>query len=294
MGALVEINTDGIAKLGQTIGSWLGLEARAIELKAEAEAFAIVRKVDAENAANLARLQGEEQVANYILACEKRKMNNAKSVVELAQTQFAEGEQVSNEPVNQDWVNRFFTIVEDISDVEMQKLWSQILTGEVKKPKSYSLRTLEVLRNMTKEEAELFIKAITYVIDDSLIINRTEYMSVQEMLLLEDIGLINSNILTKYYTIPSIPFFIIPINKKYALAVTNPITQELKVEIPVKALTPAGIELLKLVETITSNEVYKYIAKLLYEKGCANVIKHKIKEWNPGSNIALEDEGEKL
>lgn len=201
---------------------------------------------------------------------------------------------MSDEPVNKDWLNRFFTIVEDVSDAEMQQLWARILAGEVKKTKSYSLRTLEVLRNMTKEEANLFVKAKAYVIDDSFIINRTEYMSVQEMLLLEDIGLINSNILTKYYTIPSIPFFIIPINKKYALAVTNPITQELKVEIPVKALTPAGIELLKLVETITSNEVYKYIAKVLYENGCTNVIKHKIKEWNLGSNIALECEGEKL
>ena len=294
MGALIEVNTDGLAKLAETVGGWFGWNARAIEHNAEAEAYATVRKVDAENAANLARLQGEEQVESYILTREKRKMNNVQNVVEQAQQHFVDGEQVSDEPVNQDWLNRFFNIVEDVSDAEMQQLWARILAGEVKKTKSYSLRTLEVLRNMTKEEANLFVKAKAYVIDDSFIINRTEYMSVQEMLLLEDIGLINSNILTKYYTLPPIPFFIIPINKKYALAVTKPITQELTVEIPVKSLTPAGVELLKLVETITSNEVYKYIAKVLYENGCTNVIKHKIKEWNPGSNIALECEGEKL
>ena len=287
-------NTDGLAKLAETVGGWFGWNARAIEHNAEAEAYATVRKVDAENAANLARLEGEEQVANYIIAREKRKMNNVQNVVEQAQQYFVDGEQVSDEPVNQDWLNRFFNIVEDVSDAEMQQLWARILAGEVKKTKSYSLRTLEVLRNMTKEEANLFVKAKAYVIEDSFIINRTEYMSVQEMLLLEDIGLINSNILTKYYTLPPIPLFIIPINKKYALAVTKPITQELTVEIPVKSLTPAGVELLKLVETITSNEVYKYIAKVLYENGCTNVIKHKIKEWNPGSNIALECEGEKL
>lgn len=287
-------NTDGLAKLAETVGGWFGWNARAIEHNAEAEAYATVRKVDAENAANLARLQGEEQVESYILTREKRKMNNVQNVVEQAQQYFVDGEQVSDEPVNQDWLNRFFNIVEDVSDAEMQQLWARILAGEVKKTKSYSLRTLEVLRNMTKEEANLFVKAKAYVIHDSFIINRTEYMSVQEMLLLEDIGLINSNILTKYYTLPPKTTFPIAIDKEYILFATNPITQELKVEIPVKSLTPAGVELLKLVDTITSSEVYKYVAKILYKKGCTNVIKHKIIEWTSDSKIAFKPECEKL
>ena len=132
-------NTDGLAKLAQIVGNWLGLEARAIERNADAEAYATVRKIDAENAATLIRLQGEEQVANYMLAREKRKLNNVQNVIEQAQQHFVEGEQVSDEPVNQDWVNRFFTIVEDVSDVEMQQLWARILAGEVKKTKSYSI-----------------------------------------------------------------------------------------------------------------------------------------------------------
>lgn len=165
MGALVDINTDGLAKLAQTIGNWLGLEARAIERNAEAEAYAYVRKVDAENAANLIRLQGEEQVANYIIAREKRKLNNVQSIVSMTQEQFIEGEKVSDEPVNPDWLNRFFSIVEDVSDSEMQKLWAQILAGEVKRPKSYSLRTLELLRNISKEEALEIQDASRYYIN---------------------------------------------------------------------------------------------------------------------------------
>ena len=78
--------------------------------------------MDAENAANLIRLQGEEQVANYIIAREKRKLNNVQSIVSMTQEQFIEGEKVSDEPVNPDWLNRFFSIVEDVSDSEMQKL----------------------------------------------------------------------------------------------------------------------------------------------------------------------------
>ena len=158
-------NTDGLAKLAETVGGWFGWNARAIEHNAEAEAYATVRKVDAENAAALIKLQGEDQLADYILAREKRKMNNVQSVVEQAQQHFVEGEQVSREPVNQDWVNRFFTIVEDVSDSEMQKLWAQILAGEIKRPKSYSLRTLELLRNLTIEEALDIQEASKYYIN---------------------------------------------------------------------------------------------------------------------------------
>lgn len=85
-------NTDGLAKLAETVGGWFGWNARAIEHNAEAEAFASVRKAEAENAAALIRLQGEEQVANYMLARERRKMNNAQNVVEQAQQHFVEGE----------------------------------------------------------------------------------------------------------------------------------------------------------------------------------------------------------
>ena len=169
MGALVDINTDGLAKLAQIVGNWLGLEARAIERNAEAEAYAHIRKTDAENAAALARLQGEEQLANYMLAREKRKMNNTISVVDLAQTQFTEGEQASDEPVNSDWLNRFFSIVEEVSDKDMQQLWARILAGEVKRPKSYSLRTLELLKNISPKEAEVINLASGYLIEDQLL-----------------------------------------------------------------------------------------------------------------------------
>ena len=40
----------------------------------------------------------------------------------------------------------------------MQTIWGRILAGETKQPKSYSLRTLEFLKNLSKTEAEVFTK----------------------------------------------------------------------------------------------------------------------------------------
>lgn len=64
--------------------------------------------------------------------------------------------EVSEEPVEDNWRTRFFNIAEDISDADMQKFWGKVLAGEVAKPGTYSLRTLEILRNLSRNEAEAF------------------------------------------------------------------------------------------------------------------------------------------
>ena len=83
----------------------------------------------------------------------------------------------------------------------MQLLWAKVLAGEIKEPSSYSLRTLDVLRNISKEEAEYFVKIFNdsiktesekYVISadhDYLLKNGINY---SDILMLEEIGLINS------------------------------------------------------------------------------------------------------
>lgn len=100
-----------------------------------------------------------------------------------------------------DWFIRYYEASGDISDKEMQVLWAKILAGEIEKPSSYSLRTLDVLRNMSKEEAECFVKICNasikieskkYVIpadQDYLSKNGIDY---SDILMLEEIGLINS------------------------------------------------------------------------------------------------------
>lgn len=269
-------NTDGLAKLAETVGGWFGWNARAIEHNAEAEAYATVRKVDAENAANLARLQGEEQVANYILAREKRKMNNAKSVVELAETQFAEGEQVSNEPVNQDWVNRFFTIVEDISDVEMQKLWARILAGEVKQPKSYSLRTLEILRNMTKEEAERITQVSPYVLYNGIICSEDFGINIEAQSFLDELGLVCGEEMIITYTISADSPQSILIDSSHFLNLYS--SENIQVKLKYYTLTKAGKEIF----TLTSRDNSQFINDLAshFKKSkLSKITLNKIVEW---------------
>lgn len=66
--------------------------------------------------------------------------------------------EVSKEPVNKDWITRFFNISQDISDEYLQELWAKILAGEIKQPNSFSLRTLDTLKNISYKEAKDFEK----------------------------------------------------------------------------------------------------------------------------------------
>lgn len=64
---------------------------------------------------------------------------------------------------NFDWLMRFFEAVGNISNEELQQLWGRVLANEISRPKSCSLRTLDMIWNMTLEEARAFSTLSQYV-----------------------------------------------------------------------------------------------------------------------------------
>lgn len=108
---------------------------------------------------------------------------------------------VSKDPVNPDWICRFFSSVENIGDKELHDVWSRILAGEVKNPNSYSYRALEVLKNMTRQEVDQLQKLasfsmgseeIQFIFDDDRILSKYG-IKFNDILILEECGLINSS-----------------------------------------------------------------------------------------------------
>lgn len=63
---------------------------------------------------------------------------------------------VSTESVDDDWLAGFFAHARTVSGIEMQALWSRVLALEVGTPGSFSPRSLDVLRKMTRREADTF------------------------------------------------------------------------------------------------------------------------------------------
>jgi len=57
-----------------------------------------------------------------------------------------------------DWVERFITLCEDTSNDSMQKLWAKILAGETVSPGTFSIKSLQTLKQMTQREADALQK----------------------------------------------------------------------------------------------------------------------------------------
>ena len=112
--------------------------------------------------------EGEQSLGAIAESAEKfqskKRIANMQSIVGQAIDQMPE--QVPDTPVDHDWTARFFDNAKDVSDEEMQKLWAKLLAGEVECPGSVSLRTLDILREMTQKEAELFARAVNYIFMD--------------------------------------------------------------------------------------------------------------------------------
>jgi hypothetical protein len=81
---------------------------------------------------------------------------NIERITSVAAAELAGDTAVVEERPDPDWVMRFFGSAEDITSQQLQELWGRILAGEIRKPGSYSLRTLEFVRNISKAEADLF------------------------------------------------------------------------------------------------------------------------------------------
>lgn len=72
--------------------------------------------------------------------------------------------------LTQTWILNFMDNIKFISDEQIQELFARILSGEIQQPGSYSLRTIEFLKNLKKEELELCIKLMKYICAEKYLI----------------------------------------------------------------------------------------------------------------------------
>ena len=86
---------------------------------------------------------------------ERNRQQHIENITSIAAAELAQQEDVPDEKPDEDWISKFFSSAQDISSEQMQNLWGRILAGEIKRPGTYSLRTLEFVKNISKLDAPL-------------------------------------------------------------------------------------------------------------------------------------------
>jgi hypothetical protein len=278
-----------LAKLLDTIKSGVGIiykptqirrnaKAKAYELETIAKAKSKIKHLNSNLPLKLGLKGNEADLINRINDSSTyqaiKKQQNIDSVIKIAAMELSNAENISKDPVDEDWTIRLINNSADSSSKYAQNLWGKILAGEIAKPGSYSLRTLEILKNMSQKEAEIFIKFgkfAMYQNNISFIINDENFLQQQNLhfidkILLEEIGLVIQSGIGMEFKLSQVSdpntatqiFFYddrcIIINR----SINTP-----KQSLPMIKFTQSGTELLKLISPGFFN---KYYVELLASK----------------------------
>lgn len=160
-------------------------DAKAYEVKvlADADAYRIKVLEDAKSIA-IAQQKNEtaivlDEAAKRLIHQEIKRQLNLDDILSSALDIVWNHPIVTENTINADWLTRFINISQDVSEEEMKNLWAQVLAKEAIAPGSFSLRTLECLKNLSKEEANLFVIASSLVMtyeDNKIIHNNIELL----------------------------------------------------------------------------------------------------------------------
>ena len=98
----------------------------------------------------------------------REEVNVARAILHAEDILTATWEQGSEEHMDEDWLYEWRDRAGKVSKEDLQRLWGQVLAGEVKEPGSFSLRTLAVLSLLKKSDAELIARIAPFVADDAV------------------------------------------------------------------------------------------------------------------------------
>ena len=179
-----------------------------------------------------------------------------------------------------DWFMRFFEAAGNISDEDMQQLWAKVLASEVDSPGNFTLRTIEVLHNLTKKEAKLFERCIPFVViseirpyitdmlDDFALTSLTKFgIFGEDLLLLQDCNLLTESRYNSYLKEDERQLPLTIENGEYQICMeARHIDQSLTVAIGRCELTNAGQEIMRIIQIKPNNDYLFLLAKKLKEK----------------------------
>lgn len=204
----------------------------------------------------------------------RKEINVSKAILHAEDILKDERQEATKETIEDDWLFTWRKCAGNVSTDELQSLWGKVLAGEVKQPGSYSLRTLDFLKGLSKTEAKLISKIACYVIFASIIrIKEKELIYsniINDLIYLQEIGIItgvNSTGLNSTLKSSSKECFetvLISYNKAIVIRHEDVFHQ---IRLPLYKLTEIGKNVIKLADFETNMEYLKSIAIEFVNKG---------------------------
>ncbi len=240
-----------------------------------------------------------KEVANDLLMSGKMtyteyyKANNFLMVAKKADNYYKEHPRIEEQGMYDfDWFVRFFEAVGNVSDETMQNLWAKILAGEIARPSTFSLKAIDVMRNLSKRDAELFIKVCSHSFMSSVtniyLPNEDEYIEsvgiqYTDIMKLSELGLIfNDATITLNINLSTQPLILVNTHDLIMLMTSASGNSE-KISIRQYPFTEVGKELSALISESVSEEDFLRYSQVLSHNKTYKISVHKVIKWNDDS-----------
>ncbi|MBK4255797.1 DUF2806 domain-containing protein, partial [Enterobacter hormaechei] len=117
------------------------------------------------NIENLSNIVTSQVVAKEV----QKEINIAKSLLIAEEILSLDQSEPTNENIEDDWLFRWRDSAATTTSEKLQDLWGRVLAGEMKSPGSYSLRTLDFIRNLSQREASDIQQLFSFELLNSII-----------------------------------------------------------------------------------------------------------------------------
>lgn len=162
--------------------------------------------------------------------------------------------------VDDDWLNVFERYAENASSERVQELWARILAGEIRRPRTFSLKTLRFVSELDQQTASLFEKYVPYICNQAIPTRvglsgaeLTELLHLQDADLLTGVG----GLLNQSFDLGPTGQALMPNQGRMLLIQGQP---NQKLQFTVAMLTKIGLEMTKIVKLPFSLEAGRELA----------------------------------
>ena len=136
------------------ISDAIGGVAKPWQIRRIAEAEADAQRTSTESEIELSDLR--LRAGHRFIAEQTRIQTNIEDITRKSLPNL--NEDSTPDKLEDDWIANFFDKCRNISDEEMQILWARILAGEANAPGSFSRKTVNLVADLEKRDAESFLK----------------------------------------------------------------------------------------------------------------------------------------
>jgi hypothetical protein len=215
---------------------------------------------------------GERALTHGINKIVRQQVNReAVTVMALEDLRDDPPKDIPKDTPSDDWLNLFGSYAERASSEAMRRHWAQILSGEIRRPGSFGMATLQMASVLDQNLAKTIEEVAPWIVDDSFIptveeLNRGPFYS--KMLTLDGIGFLRVGAGSRYHTTTPQGHIYIPLKNKIITGVGPP-----NKEITIRAtfLTRSGIELLKILAYDSCDGLLALMTKVLKQKGIEKI-----------------------